>query len=68
MKAVLEEKQIKRLIKQAVAEAMEDQQSLIRETVESALEDLALARAIEEGRRTKNVSRDRIFKLLERSK
>ena len=48
----------------AVVEVLEERGDLLREIVEEALEDLALARAIEEGEGSESVSRDHVFSLL----
>ena len=57
--------QLKDLIKAAVTEALEEQRDLLHEVVEEALEDVALARAIEEGQNTGLVERKEVFSLLE---
>jgi hypothetical protein len=53
----LSENQIKNLFKIALTEVLEERRDLFREVVEEALEDLGLAHAIEEGLKSKNVSR-----------
>ena len=57
---------LKEVLKAAVVEVLEERGDLVREIVEEALEDLALARAIEEGESSEVVGRDQIFGLLER--
>ena len=56
--------QLKALIKAAVAEVLEERREWINEAVEEAFEDVALARAIEEGERTELIEREDVFKLL----
>ena len=52
-------------LKQAFAEALNENRDLFREIIAEALEDLALAEAIREGEETEEISDDRIDKLLE---
>jgi hypothetical protein len=56
---------LKQAIKEALVETFAEQRDLFREVVAEALEDLALAEAIEEGQQTEKVSRERIFDVLE---
>jgi DNA polymerase III alpha subunit len=65
METSINRDQLKDLIKAAVTEALEEQRALIHEAVEEALEDVALARAIEEGEGTELIDRQEVFKLLE---
>jgi hypothetical protein len=54
-------------IRQLVVETLEERKDLVREVLEEALEDIALARAIEEGEQSELVTRDEILKALERN-
>ncbi len=63
--ATVDEERLKDLLKSAVAEALEEHRGLVRDIVEEALEDIALARAVERGLATKPVSRDEVFSILE---
>jgi len=65
MEAQINQAQLKELLKAAIVEVLEERRDLISDLIEEALEDLALARAIEEGESTDIVSRDEVFKLLE---
>jgi hypothetical protein len=56
--------QLKALIKAAVAEVLEERRDLLHQAVEEALEDVAFARAIEEGESTELIARKEVFKLL----
>jgi arginine deiminase len=56
--------QLKEILKEALVEVLEERRDLIQGLVEEALEDVALARAIEEGEGTDTVSRDEVFKLM----
>lgn len=56
---------IKELFKSAILEVLEERSDLLREALAEAIEDLALARAIEDGEGTETVTRDEVFTLLE---
>jgi hypothetical protein len=56
--------QLKDLIKAAVAEVLEERREWLHEAVEEALEDVALARAMEESESTELIEREEVFKLL----
>jgi len=45
-----EDEKLKRVFKDALGEVLEERKDLLREILEEAVEDFALARAIEEGR------------------
>ncbi len=62
---VVDDKKLKALLKTAIIEVLEERKDLLRELLEEALEDVALARAIEEGERTKTVSRSQVFSTLQ---
>jgi len=61
----LSEERLKVLLKGAVVEALEERRELLRELIEEALEDLAMARAIEEGAATKVVDAAEVYRILE---
>ena len=65
MSTMINEKDLKNLLKAAVAEALEEQRALVKEIVEEAIEEIALARAIDEGLETKPATRDEVFHILE---
>ena len=65
MNTTLDETHLKKLFKTAMAEVLEENRELLREVIEEALEDIALARAIEEGLKTESVPRDEVFSVLE---
>jgi len=58
---------LKEALKSAILEILEERKDLMREVLEAALEDIALARAIEEGERSELVTRDEVFNALERN-
>lgn len=63
MQTPVDEIQLKALFKSALVEVMEERRDLIRDAVEEAIEDIALARAIQEGETSETVSREEIFQL-----
>ncbi len=56
--------QLRNLVKEAVAEALEQHREIVYAAVAEALEDVAMARAIREGDRGDYVSRDEVFSIL----
>lgn len=63
--ATFDEEKLKDLLKAAVVEALKENRGLVQEIVEEAVEDIALARAIEQGLGSTTVSRDEVFTILE---
>ena len=61
----MDEASLKALVKTALVEVLEERKDLLRDAIEETLEDIALARAIEEGQRTEDVSRGEVLSLLE---
>jgi hypothetical protein len=62
--APLEDERLKALFKTALLEVLEERKDLLREVIEETLEDIAVARAVEAGQRTEEVSRSQVFSLL----
>ena len=62
---LIDEAKLKELLKSAIVEILEERKDLVREVLEEALEDIALARAIEEGEQSEIVTRDEVFNALE---
>lgn len=65
MKSSINQEQLKKIIKIALVEVLEERQDLLHDAIEDALEDVAFARAIEEGESTELVQREEVFKLFE---
>ena len=63
--AIFDEERLKELLKSALAEALEENRDLVRDIVEGAIEDIALARAIEQGLGSQAVPREDVFAILE---
>ncbi len=56
--ATFDEEKLKELFKAAFVEALEEHRDIMQEIVGEAMEDVALARAIEQGMSSESVSRD----------
>jgi len=62
---VIDEAKLKEAVKSAIVEILEERKDLVREVLEEALEDIALARAIAEGEQSEPVARDEVINALE---
>lgn len=58
---------LKALFKTALVEVLEERKDILRDLIEEAMEDIALARAIGQGQRTGDASRSEILSILEGS-
>ena len=65
MATTFDEEKLKDLLKTALVEALEEHRDLVQDIIEEAMEDFALARAIEQGLTSKSVSRGEVFDILE---
>ena len=65
MEIAANEAQLKEAIKAALIEFLQERQDLLYDAIERAIEDIAFARAIEEGDRTELIERDEVFAILE---
>ena len=65
MSMMIDEKELKVLVKAAVSEALEEQRALVKEIVEETIEEIALRRAIDEGLQTPPATRQEVFAVLE---
>jgi len=63
--ATIDEEKLKALLKSALVEALEEHRDLVQDIVKEAMEDIALAHAIEQGLGGECVSREEIFAILE---
>ena len=61
----LSEAQLKDLMKTAILEIFQEQRGFFQELVTEAMEDIALIKAIDEGKDSDPVERDAIFAILE---
>jgi hypothetical protein len=60
----LNAEQLKTLLKAAIVEILQEQKEVFTDLIIEAMEDIALAKAIEEGESTEIVSREAIFNIL----
>ena len=60
----LDEGRIKELFKDAVLEVIQERRELIYDVLSEVMEDFALAKAIEEGKSSKSVTREEVFQTL----
>ena len=65
MELAINDAKTKELIKEVIIELMKEKRDLFYEIIMEALEEIALANAIKEGRQNDFVSEDKIFALLE---
>jgi len=64
---LMDDAKLKALFKTALLEVLEERKDFFRDVIEESLEDAALGRAIDVGRRTEDASRGEVFSLLEGS-
>lgn len=62
----LDDEKLKNLFKTALLEVLEERKDILRDLIEETLEDIALARAIEQGQGTPDANRSEILSILER--
>ncbi|MEM8807297.1 MAG: hypothetical protein AAGF01_14845 [Cyanobacteria bacterium P01_G01_bin.38] len=65
--ATFNQTQLKEIIKVAIVEILQEQRGLFYELITEAMEDIALAKAIDEGKDSESVSRETIFGLLDQA-
>ena len=65
MEIAFDDAKTKELLKEVVIELVKDKRDLFHEIIMEALEEIALANAIKEGRQNDFVNEDKIFALLE---
>lgn len=64
MEALVDDKKLKDLMKQAIIEAIEEKKDMVQELLVEALEEVALIRAIKDGENSGLVDRNEIFGIL----
>jgi hypothetical protein len=62
----LDENKLKEIFKTAIIELMQEQKEVFSDLFAEILEDIALEKAIKEGEETETVSREAIFKILDK--
>jgi hypothetical protein len=63
---MLESEQLKEIVKSAIVELLREHQADVSALLSEIIEDIAMEKAIAEGEQTEIVSRESIFRLLER--
>jgi hypothetical protein len=61
----VDEQSLKNAVKAAVVELIEERGDAVRDLFEEVLLDIGLSRAIQDGRKTRLVSREKIFRVLD---
>ena len=64
MVQITDETKLKKLLKAAVVEVLEERRDLVRDALAVAVEDLGMIQAIKEGSRSAPVSKDQVFRIL----
>ena len=59
-----DDEKLKKLLKAAVVEVLEERRDLVSDAVAEAVEDISMVRVIREGIRSENISREEVFKTL----
>ena len=62
---MLEAQDLRPLIKELLREMLNQERDMLTELIYEVMEDVAMARAIAEGKDSENVERDEVFALLE---
>ncbi|NMG10387.1 MULTISPECIES: hypothetical protein [Brasilonema] len=62
----LDENKLKELLKTAILEVIQERKEVFSDLFAEIIEDIALEKAIKEGENTESVSREAIFKILDR--
>lgn len=60
--------ELKNTLKEVLVEALHEEQDWLRQTMAEAVEDVAMARAIQEGAKTPRVSREKVMQALRKGK
>jgi hypothetical protein len=65
MQTIIDDSRLKRLLKEAFVEALEEKKDIIHDLMIEALEDMALVHAIKEGEGSETIDKQEIFSILE---
>ncbi|MBI4479018.1 MAG: hypothetical protein HY651_03245 [Acidobacteria bacterium] len=60
----IDEAKLKKLLKAAMVEVLEERRDLVRDALAEAVEDLGMIQAIKEGSHSARVSRNEVFRIL----
>ena len=64
MVTVIEENEIKKLMKETFAEVIQEKPAIYSALIAEAIEDIALARAIKEGEDSKTINKEEVYDIL----
>ena len=64
MEIILKDQELKSILEDVLLKIMTERRELFKEILEEVIEDIALSKAIDEGRKSDFVSRDRIMEIL----
>ena len=64
MPLTAQETKLKKLLKDAVVEVLEERRDLVRDALADAVEDIGMVKAIESGTRSKTIGRAEVFQIL----
>ena len=68
MSLTADETRLKKLLKAAVVEILEERQDLVRDALAEAVEDMGMVKAIKAGSRSRRASRAEVFKILRKGR
>ena len=60
----IQEKKLKQLLKSALREAIHEERTLFYDLLSEIIEDIGLAKAIDEGKKARRVRKEDIYKIL----
>jgi hypothetical protein len=63
-KSALDDRHLKQIMKEALVETLREQRELLLDVFAEVFEDLALSEAIRERKKTKRISREKVFDTL----
>ena len=64
MVQITDDAKLKKLLKAAVVEVLEERRDLVRDALAEVVEDIGMLRAIKEGSRSAAISRDEVYQIL----
>jgi hypothetical protein len=65
MQTMIDDTKLKRLLKEALIEAIEEKRTIFQDLIVEAMEDVALVRAIQEGEGSGKATKNEVYKILE---
>ncbi len=68
MALTADETRLKKLLKAAVVEVLEERRDLVRDALAEAVEDMGMVKAIKMGSQSRTIDRTAIFKILRKTR